>query len=236
MEVFGIKLDKRIEPGESLFDVLDEVLQKNPVQEGDILAISSKVVAFSQNRIANEEEYEELLQQEIDSYYGDKSDKMKMTINKGILCPNGGIDRSNVPEGKIALWPMHPFQEASNIRKYLKLNFLIKDLGVMIIDSCLRPLRKGTMGITLGYTGFDGVNDVRGHKDLYDKELKYTQISVADNLACAADLLMGEANDLTPFVIIRNYNASFTEEDPALDSLSMPFEEDIFNNVLRKPN
>jgi F420-0:gamma-glutamyl ligase len=108
------------------------------------------------------------------------------------------------------LWPGKPFKAAEEIRSALKERYGLKNLGIIISDSHCVPLRKGVTGIAIGYAGFKGVRDLRGKKDLYGNKLKVTQQAIADMLATSAHLVMGEADELIPFVLVRNAPVEFT--------------------------
>jgi F420-0:gamma-glutamyl ligase len=106
-----------------------------------------------------------------------------------------------------------------------------KKVAVLIVDSGLAPLRKGTTGLALSVAGFEPVRDERGEKDTYGKPLVITQHAVADDLASAAHILMGEAAEKTPVVLIKEAPVKF--DDNAYDStdMMMPFKECIFMNA-----
>ena len=191
------------------------------VKERDIIIIASKVLAYSQGRvlgIKNKDEFKELVRKEADVVLEDG--EMILTLKNRVLIPNAGIDNSNTPKNMVILWPKDPFGSAREIRERIRNKDKIKELGVIISDSHCQPLRMGTSGIAIGWAGFYGVQDERGKKDLYEKKLAYTQIAMADDLASAANVLMGETDASVPFVIVRDAPVIFTDE---------PFsEEDYF--------
>ncbi len=169
-------------------------------------------MAYSQGllrKIGSQKEFRELIRSEADEVL-DEGD-MILTMKNRVLIPNAGIDQSNTPEGEVILWPENAFGTADEIRKELMKKFDLNKLGIVISDSHCQPLRMGTSGIAIGWSGFEGVSDERGAKDLYGKEMKYTKIAVADNLASSANLLMGETDASIPFVIVRGFDAGFTD-------------------------
>lgn len=187
-------------------------LKKHPLKNGDILVITSKVAAITQGRIKkirSQKDFDNLVKKEADAIIG--KSQVTLTLKNGIFIPWAGIDRSNIQAGHAVLWPEKPFQAAAQIRKELKKTCKLKHLGVIISDSHCIPLRRGVTAIALGYAGFKGVNDLRGHKDLYGNKLKVTQQNVADMLAAAAHLVMGEAAESTPFALIKNAPVTFTK-------------------------
>jgi F420-0:gamma-glutamyl ligase len=114
---------------------------------------------------------------------------------------SAGIDESNAA-GKVVLLPQDSFAAASSIRHALMKHFKVKQLGVILTDSRLFPLRAGIVGVALGYAGFQGVRDYRGMKDIFGRTLKMSRTDVADSLATAAVLLMGEGAEQQPLALI----------------------------------
>ena len=202
------------------------------LKEKDILVVASKVFSYSERRlveVGNSKQdtghrtqdtenskqtqnlsFQEIVRGEADRVFGEGD--MVITLKNKILIPNAGIDNSNTPKGTVILWPKDPFGSARAFQSKLKSKFGLKKLGIVISDSHCQPLRSGTTGITIGWAGFEGVQDVRGKKDLYGKKMTYTQIAVADDLASAANILMGETDASMPFVIVRDAPVKFTEK------------------------
>lgn len=174
------------------------------LKPGDILIVTSKAVSYAEGRLASADDFETLRRHESERIFG--RGEMVMTLKNKMLIPNAGIDFSNAPAGQIILWPRDPFFSARRLRNAFKL----KRLGVLIVDSGLRPLRRGTSGMAIGWAGFEGIEDLRGTKDLFGKKMKYSQVSVADNLAAAGELVMGSSNASIPFVIVRDVRVIFT--------------------------
>jgi len=204
-----------LKSGEDLLRNLKEALtrKKETLKNGDILVIASKVVAYSQSRLVvvkSNKQFRELIKKEADKVLMDK--EMVITLKNHVLIPNAGIDKSNTPSGQVVLWPIKPFETARNIREQLMKIYKIKKLGIVISDSHCQPLRLGTSGIAIGWAGFEGVHDVRGTNDLYGKKMQYTRIAVADDLASAANLLMGETDACIPFVIVRGLQVRWTNQ------------------------
>ncbi len=195
----------------SLLGFLLAALKKAPLSEGDVLVVTSKVVAVTQGRvkkISSRADFDKLVKAEADKIIG--KSKVTLTLNAGIFIPWAGIDRSNVKKGYAVLWPEKPFRVAHDLLVSLKKKYRLKNLGVIISDSHCIPLRNGVTGIALGYAGFRGVNDLRGRKDLYGNRLEVTQQNMADMLSSAAHLVMGEAAESTPFALIKNAPVRFT--------------------------
>lgn len=133
-----------------------------------------------------------------------------ITENKlGIIMANAGIDQSNIDAGQVLLLPVDPDASAANIGRQLS-DALGTRVGVVIADSTGRPWRRGVMGIAIGVHGVPAVLDLKGNRDLYGRELVATEIGVADSIAAAANLLMGQGDEGTPVVVITglDYDAS----------------------------
>lgn len=229
-----------INPNDDLISAIKKSLsrKKETLMDRDILIIASKALAYSQGRlvrIANETEFKQLIKKEADKVLLDS--EMTITLKNKILIPNAGIDKSNTPKGVAVLWPEDPFGNARQIRFALMKEYKLKKLGIVISDSHCQPLRLGTSGIAIGWAGFEGVRDYRGTKDLFGKKMRYTQIAIADNIASASNLLMGETNASTPFVIVRGSDIKWTgkkasEKDYFIEPKECIY-RDLYNDKLK---
>lgn len=198
------------------------------LQDGDVLAVSSKYAAIAEGRVvalddlvispeaaALAERYQmnpriaQLVAQEADHIFGGIPGFL-LTFKDGILSPNAGIDRSNIPGGYAVLFPEHPYQSAEALRRAIRAR-LGADVGVILTDSWLMPGRLGTTGVALATAGFRPIQDERGKADLFGNPMVVTQRGIADQICAAAQLVMGERDEATPFVIVRN--APVTIED-----------------------
>ncbi|MBI5411628.1 coenzyme F420-0:L-glutamate ligase [Candidatus Peregrinibacteria bacterium] len=161
----------------------------------------------------------------------DKNEDITLTLKDNCLIPNAGIDLSNAPQDAAILWPKDAFKTAQEIQKRLRRHFKIRRLGILIADSTCQPLRAGTTGRAIGWAGFEGVEDQRGKKDLYGKTMRVTQKAVADNLASALLLGVGETNEQTPFVLFRGAPVKFTEKKATKKTAFFPPSACIFRSV-----
>jgi coenzyme F420-0:L-glutamate ligase/coenzyme F420-1:gamma-L-glutamate ligase len=149
----------------------------------------------------------------------------------GFVCANAGIDHSNVAgEGNfqeewVLLLPENPDQSAAQIREQLK-SASGAQIGVMIIDSHGRAWRIGTVGICIGLSGIPGLIDERGWQDLFGYTLQITVVGVADELAAAASLMMGQAAEGTPVVHVRGFPYPLREGN--LKEMLRPKDQDMF--------
>lgn len=220
-----------IKPHDDIMDVLMESLGKQNVslENGDVLVIASKVISTTENRLRKltevtvsqkalryaektglPSEFVELVLTESEKIYGWVHGAL-LTLHNGILQANAGVDASNAPPGFAVLHPADPNATADQIRKEIIKRAGVR-VGVIISDSHTRPLRMGTTSFALAASGLqDVVVDERGKRDLFGREMQVTRRAVADSLATAALLLMGETAEQVPIVIIRNAPVSISE-------------------------
>ncbi len=229
MQLFGIRTPL-IRPGDDMAAVLIEAMNLAGIrpQDNDIIILAESAVASAEGRVIDLETvtpskkaielsklYEndprkmELIMRESDEILGGIPGVV-VTITRGVLSPSAGIDNSNAPEGHVVLLPEDPKRSAIEIRERLMKEYGCS-LAVIIGDSRTQPLRLGCVGIALGCAGMEPVEDMRGHKDLFGKPLLITRRATADNLVSAAQLIMGEADESTPAVLIRDAPVRFIE-------------------------
>jgi coenzyme F420-0:L-glutamate ligase/coenzyme F420-1:gamma-L-glutamate ligase len=148
--------------------------------------------------------------------------------NTGVILANAGIDRSNLEGSDDAalLLPEDPDASAARLRDQLQQEFGVR-LGILVTDSIGRPWRLGTVGTAIGCAGVLALNDLRGQADLFGRQLQVSEVAVADSLAAAAVLLMGEAAEGTPLVLIRG-GADTTDRGQTARTALRPADEDLF--------
>ena len=149
----------------------------------------------------------------------------------GFVCANAGIDESNVGDGLVTPMPKDADKSASEIREYLEDEFG-EEIAVIINDTQGRAFRFGAVGTAIGCSGISPIWKRVGEKDLYGRELETTEIATCDELASAASLIMGQADEGLPVVVIRGFNAFDTlrDVDSNIKSVLMPKEFDVFRN------
>jgi coenzyme F420-0:L-glutamate ligase len=252
MELYAIKT-KKVKPGDNLVDIVLESLKKLNLQlkDNDVLALTSKIVSYAENRLVNlkevkpsdkakklaqefslEPEFGELVLREADKICGGV-ERAVLTLKNEMLVANAGIDSKNAPVDYVALWPSNPSRWAKSIREEIYRR-TCKRIAVLIIDSGLIPLRIGTIGLALAVAGFKPIRDHRGESDLYGKEVIITRHAIADDLASAAHLLMGESIEQTPAVLIRDAPVDFDGGAYGPETMMMPQRECIFMNNRQK--
>ncbi len=186
--------------GEPLVSFIESYVKK--LQEKSVLVVTSKIVSLAERRvrdIKNSHTRERLIKAE--SQWAMHTKYTWLTIKDDTVMSSAGVDESNA-DGKIILLPRDSFKTVEVIRRKLKQYYKIKNLGIIVTDSRLLPLRAGIVGVALGYAGFSGVRDYRGTSDIFGRTLKLSRTDIADSLATAAVVLMGEGAERQPLAVI----------------------------------
>ena len=192
-------------------DLLGFIVANIPsIEERSIIFVTSKIVALAERRVVlktSERTKIKLIKQE--SQWAMKTKYTWLTIkdNKVLAC--AGIDESNAA-GKLILLPRDSFKTAAQLRKKLQLFYKVRHLGIVITDSRLLPLRAGTVGVALGYAGFIGRKDYENTFDLFGRKFEHQRTDVADSLATAAVLTMGEGKERCPLAIVTKAPIKFS--------------------------
>lgn len=213
-------------PGENLTDYVEQHLQG--LKEQDTVIVTSKIIALSENRTIphpSAETKKALAIQESDENVA--TPWCLLTRKRQDWCANAGIDESNA-QGNLILLPKNPVKSAEHLQQFLKETFGLKQLGVIISDTRLVPLRIGTLGIALAWAGIEPVADYRGTKDLYGRELKMTQANIVHALATSAVLCMGEGAEQKPLAIIRHAPVCFNEVSGGISEISVLPQDDLY--------
>jgi len=235
---------------EGPFDLVSEIIKaveenKEDIKEGDILVISSKFVAMSEGSFYNLKDIKvskealelskkvsispqlaQLILNEADEILG-YIPNFVLALKNGVLTPNAGIDLSNIFPGYAITHPKDPFKKAELIRKGIEEKKGVK-VGVVLSDSRLMPSRIGTTAVAIGVSGFQPVVSDIGKRDLFGNILKVTKRAIADDLCAGAHLLMGEANEGIPIVIVRGLNFEIIDREIKVEELSINLQECIY--------
>ncbi len=241
-----------IRQGDNLADIIVRALQENSIllEENDILVIAQKIVSKAEGRAVNlarvtpssraielgertekDARLVELILQESNEVIRTRLGTIIVEHRLGFVCANAGIDHSNVAgagnaaEEWVLLLPAAPDHSAQTIRQQIQ-SQIGRKVGVLIIDSHGRAWRNGTVGIAIGVAGLPGLQDLRGEPDLFGFTLRITQVGVADELAAAASLVMGQASEGTPVVHVRGF--PYPAREGSLQELLRPKEQDLF--------
>ena len=223
LQIIGVKGISLIKKGDFLDEIILEFLgqMNQEIQDGDVLVIAETAIAKAEGKIielkeiipgsnalkiaaktGKKPELVEAILQESKEIIKLGPDFIISETKHGFICANAGIDESNVDEGLATPIPEDPDKSAYQIMRRIK-ETTGKEIAVIISDTQGRAFREGAIGTAIGISGMDPLWDRSGEKDLYGKELKTTSIAVADELASAASIVMGQANEGIPVVLIR---------------------------------
>ena len=248
-EVYGLSTGI-ISIGDSIADRVVGAAGKacNGFKDGDILVLAETAVATAEGNVIalsgitpSERAQElaaryrmdprtvEVVLQESDSIVGG-IDGFLLCMKHGTLLPNAGVDASNAPPGCVTPLPGNPDYSALTIKKAIA-DRTGSRIGVIIADSRTHAMRRGCSGVAIGCAGITAVIDDRGRSDLFGRKLEVTQRAVADNIASAAELVMGEADECIPAAIVRGLGMPVGDQSgiEAIDA-----EECLFMGVFRK--
>jgi dihydrofolate synthase / folylpolyglutamate synthase len=233
MKVTSVKTERITAGATELLPLLERVIPD--VADGSVIAITSKIVSLCEGRVIplDKIDKDDLVVRESDLYLPASVSKYRhhFTITNNTLIPMAGVDESN-GDGQYVLWPTDVQGTASHVRAWAKQKFGLSRIGVIITDSTCHPLRRGTNGIMLGYSGFRALNDYVGRPDLFGRPFAVSQADVAGGLAAAAVLQMGEGAEQTPIAILTELPfVHFQDRDPTAEELAgviIPLDEDLF--------
>jgi coenzyme F420-0:L-glutamate ligase / coenzyme F420-1:gamma-L-glutamate ligase len=237
-----------IRQSDDLADIIVHSFERSNItlEDNDVFVLAQKVVSKAEGRLLNlaavipspyaielarqtekDARLVELILRECKSIVRTRPGTIIVEHKLGFICANAGIDHSNVTgeEEYVLLLPENPDRSADKIRAQIE-SKTNKKIGVMIIDSHGRAWRIGTEGVCIGLSGIPGVIDERGWKDLFDYTLRITVVGVADELAAAASLVMGQAAEGTPIVHVRGF--PYPLREGSLKELIRPKEQDLF--------
>ncbi len=235
-----------VQPGDDLAGIILASLEKSgwALQTGDVLVMAQKVVSKAENRIVDladvtpssravelaaevdkDARLVELILSESKAVVRHRPGVLIVEHRLGFVMANAGIDRSNVNGGEHALLlPLDPDRSAAEIRRKIAAQANV-DVGILIIDSFGRAWRNGTIGTAIGASGIPTLLDLRGRPDLYGRPLETTEVGWADELASAASLMMGQAGEGRPIVLVRGVTET---GDGLATDLVRPKEKDMF--------
>lgn len=222
-----------IVPGQQLGDVIVEACStepNGPLRDNDVLVVTQKIVSKAEGRLVPIDpddplSHKALVEQEAVRVVRRRGDLIITETRHGFVCANSGIDLSNVERGYAALLPLDSDRSARRIRDIVKAKLGVS-VGVIISDTFGRPWRKGLTDVAIGVAGIAGVVDLRGTADALGRVMQVTEVAVADELASAAELVMGKSTGV-PVAIVRGADPSWFR-DSSMDEIVRPPSEDLF--------
>lgn len=204
--------------------------QGTPLMESDCLVVTQKIVSKAENRLVPLDHSDfaaraEIIESESVRVLRRRGDLVISETRHGFICANAGIDLSNVDAGFAALLPVDSDRSARRIRDSVRAEAGV-EVGVVISDTFGRPWRHGLTDVAIGVAGIAAVVDLRGGTDDRGQELRVTEVAVADEIASAAELMMGKATGV-PVAIVRGLEPSWFR-DGSVRELIRPAQEDLF--------
>jgi coenzyme F420-0:L-glutamate ligase/coenzyme F420-1:gamma-L-glutamate ligase len=243
-----------VNPGDNIAELIFKTAQKNglKIDEGDIIVVAQKIFSKAENRVVTLKDvlpsegafkiaketgksprFVELVLGETETVLKATREILLVKDKRGLICINAGIDKSNVEGiGKFALLPENPDISAEKCRREIR-RLTGKNVAVIICDTYSRPFRRGQVNFAIGIAGIKPFKDYRGKEDLFGQTLKVKNVAVVDEIAAAAELLMGQAKEAKPVVIFKGLN-DFVEfsENCSIKELQISSEEDLFKGAL----
>ena len=235
MQFIPIKTRTLHPPQDDMYDVLDTLPTLN---DGDIIFITSKILAIHQGRcvhMSKVENKDDLIFDEADAYIprpGTQPHHVVLTIKDHTLIPSAGIDESNSNDHYV-FWPENVNDLLKEMHAYLCKKHDIKNLGLVSTDSHTLPLRRGVVGISTGVYGFNPLKDYRGKEDLFGRELRMSQSNIVDGLSAMAVLMMGEGQESVPIILLKEFkDIEFSDKDFS-DEFFINRHEDLYDPILK---
>ncbi len=233
MQLFPIKTRTILPPQDNLLEVLHTALT-GKIEEGDVVVITSKVVAIHEGRCVLIEgtDKEALVRKEADFMFHSEGRTKPLTLTNHTFISAAGIDESN-GGGYYVLLPENSFASAEYLRIDLMNHFSLSTLGVVISDSHSIPFRYGAMSVAIGCWGFKPIESHVGRPDLFNRRMEYSKTNIPDAIAAATTLVTGECDEAQPITIVRDIpNLMYTNEDPRPEFF-VPYEEDLYRDLFK---
>ncbi len=253
VSLIGLESFPIIKLGDNLAELIVTTSQREGValNDGDVVVVAHKVLSKAEGRIvrlsdikpskkaevtakatSRDSRFIELIMKETKSIFKATREILIVENRQGWVCINAGVDKSNVEdEDAYALLPKDPDESARWIRSEI-MKLTGKKVAVIITDTYSRPFRRGQVEFAIGLAGIDAFRDYRGQKDLFGHVLKVKNTAVADEVASAAELIMGQGVESVPVVIIKNLGGVKLRENVSSADLLISRDEDLFKDTL----
>ena len=215
-----------IRPGDELAPLIAGAAE---LADSDVVVVTQKIVSKAEGRlvpVGGEEERLRLVEQESVRVLRRRGDLIISETAHGFVCANAGVDVSNVDSGMAALLPVDPDRSARRIRDGLRARAGV-EVAVVVSDTFGRPWRIGLVDVAIGCAGLAAVADLRGSTDTRGRTLQATEVAVADEVASAAELVMGKDSDV-PVAIVRGVDSRWLREGSVRAEVVRPHDEDLF--------
>jgi coenzyme F420-0:L-glutamate ligase / coenzyme F420-1:gamma-L-glutamate ligase len=217
-----------IRPGDELAALIAD---RAALVVGDVVVVTQKVVSKAEGRLVEIDpddplSHKALVHDEAVRILRRRGDLLMTETRHGFVCANAGVDLSNVQRGYAALLPIDSDRSARRIRDGLRARAGV-EVGVIVSDTFGRTWRRGVIDVAIGTAGVAGIVDLRGTTDALGRELAVTEVCVADELAAAAELVMGKASGI-PVAIVRGVDPTWLRESSVRAEIVRPYHEDLF--------
>jgi coenzyme F420-0:L-glutamate ligase / coenzyme F420-1:gamma-L-glutamate ligase len=217
-----------IHPGDELSALIAPL---TTLEDGDVVVVTQKVVSKAEGRLVAIDpddplSHKQLVLDESVRILRRRGDLLMTETRHGFVCANAGVDLSNVERGYAALLPIDSDRSARRIRDGLRARAGV-EVGVLVSDTFGRTWRRGVTDVAIGTAGIAGIVDLRGTTDALGRELHVTEVCVADEIAAAAELVMGKSTGI-PVAIVRGVERSWLRESSVHDEIVRPYQEDLF--------
>jgi coenzyme F420-0:L-glutamate ligase/coenzyme F420-1:gamma-L-glutamate ligase len=228
IEIHAIRGIPEVAPGDDVAMLIVDGLDSSQIRlsDRDVVVVTHKVVSKAEGRIepaSDDRTYRELAERESRSILRRRGDLLIAQTEHGFICANAGVDRSNVAHGWAVLLPVDPDRSAHRIRRRIE-RATGASIAVVVTDTFGRPWRRGLVDVAIGVSGLPSIIDLRGQTDAQGRMLNVTEIAIVDEIAAAADLVMGKADEI-PAAVVRGLD--LIGNGRATD-LVRPPEEDMF--------
>jgi coenzyme F420-0:L-glutamate ligase/coenzyme F420-1:gamma-L-glutamate ligase len=228
VELIAVEGIPEVRPGD---DIATLIAAATRVRTGDVLVVTQKIVSKAENQLVAVDPddplaHKALVEEESVRVLRRRGDLVISETRHGFVCANAGIDRSNLDDGVAALLPRDSDRSARRIRDRLR-DATGAEVGVIVSDTFGRAWRKGLVDVAIGCAGIAALVDLRGSEDAMGHELQVTEVAVADEIAAAAELVMGKA-DGVPVAIVRGLDGGWLRESSVQAEIVRPPGEDLF--------
>ena len=225
LRITGLEGIPEVQPGDDLGEFLSKALRRADASDGDVVAVTQKVVSKAEGRLVSGRTHAEVVAGETVRVVARRDDVVIAETAHGLVCANAGVDASNVPDGAFSLLPVDPDASAEALRRTFRERLGLV-LGVIVTDTFGRPWRVGVVNVAIGCAGLPAAVDLRGRPDDRGRPLEATIVALADEIAAASGLVMAK-NARIPAALVRGIDRLGAPQGSAAD-LIRPADEDLF--------